>query len=108
MTQSAILEKITSFAAERFPDSELFLFGSRAKKTEKLNSDWDVLLLLEEDTIDLAKEKSIMDEFYELELQTGVSISPLIYSKKIWNKTRPMTALYQEIKKDAIRLRCNL
>lgn len=105
MTQSAILEKITSFASEKFPGSELFLFGSRARETEKQDSDWDILLLLEEDSIDLAKEKSIMDEFYELELQTGVSISPLIYSKKVWNKTRPMTSLYREIKKDAIRLK---
>lgn len=105
MTQSAILEKIKSFASERYPDSELFLFGSRARRTEKENSDWDVLLLLEDDNIDLAKEKFIMDEFYELELQTGISISPLIYSKKVWNKTRAMTSLYQEIKKDAIRLR---
>jgi len=105
MTQLSILNKITSFASEKFPDSELFLFGSRARKTEKHDSDWDILLLLEEDSIDLAKEKSIMDEFYELELQTGISISPLIYSKKVWNKTRPMTSLYQEIKKDAIRLK---
>lgn len=105
MTHSAILEKIKSFASEKFPNSELFLFGSRARKTEKQDSDWDILLLLEEDTIDLVKEKSIMDEFYELELQTGASISPLIYSKKVWNKTRPMTSLFQEIAKDAIRLR---
>lgn len=105
MTQSAILEKITSFAADRYPNSELFLFGSRARKTEKQDSDWDILLLLEDETIDLVKEKSIMDEFYELELQTGLSISPLIYSKKEWNKTRPMTSLFQEITKDAIRLK---
>ncbi len=105
MTRSAILDSITSFASEKFPSSELFLFGSRARKTPKTNSDWDILLLLDEDTIDLETEKSIMDDFYELELKTGAAISPLIYTKKVWNKTRSLTPLFQEIKKEAIRLK---
>ena len=105
MTQPAILELITSFAKEKYPDSEVFLFGSIARKTQKSDSDFDILLLLEEDSIDASKEKSIMDDFYELELKTGVVISPLIYTKKVWNRTRPGTRLFQKIEKEAIRLK---
>lgn len=76
-----------------------------ARKTQKSDSDFDILLLLEEDSIDASKEKSIMDDFYELELKTGVVISPLIYTKKVWNRTRPGTRLFQKIEKEAIRLK---
>lgn len=105
MTQKAVLEALTDFVSERLPDAEVFLFGSRATKTSTADSDWDILVLLDEETISSEKEKSIMDDFYELELKTGNVISPLIYSRSVWNKTRPVTRLYQRISKEAIRIK---
>jgi predicted nucleotidyltransferase len=105
MTHSAILDTIASFTDKRYPNSEVYLFGSRTKKTSKPDSDWDILLLLDQETVDPETEKSIMDDFYELELKTGTIISPLIYSKKHWNKTRPATRLFKQIQKEGIRLK---
>lgn len=105
MTQTAVLEALTDFVSEKLPDAEVFLFGSRAKKTSNADSDWDILVLLDQEQISPEKEKSIMDDFYELELKTGNVISPLIYSKSVWNKTRPVTWLYQQISKEAIRIK---
>ena len=103
MTQTAVLEALTDFVSEKLPDAEVFLFGSRA--TETSDSDWDILVLFDQEAISSEKEKSIMDDFYELELKTENVISPLIYSKSVWNKTRPVTRLYQRISKEAIRIK---
>jgi predicted nucleotidyltransferase len=105
MTQSAILESLTSFALEKYPEAELFLFGSKATKSSNPDSDWDVLVLLNQDTVEPEMEKTIMDDFYEFELKTGTVISPLIYSKTVWNKTRPATRLFKKIAKEGIRLK---
>jgi hypothetical protein len=45
-----------------------------------------------------------MDDFYELELKTGAVISPIVYSKILWNKTRTLTHLFKRISKGGICL----
>lgn len=105
MTQTAVLQAITDFVTEKLPDAEVFLFGSRANNKPSLDSDWDVLVLLNQEVVPLETEKSIMDDFYELELKTGAVISPLVYSKALWNKTRPVTRLYQKIIQEGVRIK---
>ena len=105
MTQTAVLEALANFVSEKLPDAEVFLFGSRATNQSTSDSDWDVLVLLNQDSVSAETERSIMDDFYELELKTGNVISPLIYSKAVWNKTRPVTRLYQKISKEGIRIK---
>ncbi len=105
MRPSAILDEITNLAAEKYPNAELVLFGSHATKSPKSDSDWDILLLLDQETVDPETEKSIMNEFYELELKTGAVISPLIYSKSFWEKNRPTTPLFHSIREKGILLR---
>ena len=46
-----------------------------------------------------------MDEFYELELETDEVISPLIYSKEDWRSNHSITPLYENIKKEGVRLK---
>ena len=46
-----------------------------------------------------------MNKFYDLELETGEVISPLIYSKKEWNNYYSVTSLYENIKKEGIKLK---
>jgi uncharacterized protein len=46
-----------------------------------------------------------MDEFYDLELEIGEIISPLIYSKTEWNSNHSVTPLFENIKKEGIRLK---
>jgi predicted nucleotidyltransferase len=105
MTQTAVFEALTNFVAEKLPDAEVFLFGSRASETSNSDSDWDVLVLLDQEEVSKETEKSIMDDFYELELKTGNVIAPLIYSKVLWNTTRPITRLYQKISEQGIRIK---
>ena len=60
----------------------MYLYGSRARDTAKSESDWDILILLKKDNITNQLEIKITDPLYEIELETGEVISPMIYSEK--------------------------
>jgi uncharacterized protein len=99
------IDKVKSWANAKFPDSEIYLFGSRAKNIQNKDSDWDLLVLLESEKIGLETEIQVMDDFFELELETGQVISPLIYSKEEWKNGKAYKPLFQNIVKEGVRLK---
>jgi len=99
-----IISKILELSRERYPDAEIYLYGSRARGDEKPLSDWDLLILLNSKNITFALETKMMDEFYEIELETGEILTPLIYPKEEWNNKYRQTPLYENIKNESIRL----
>lgn len=100
-----ILQMIIQAVNKTAPDSEVYLYGSQARGTAKNLSDWDLLILLNKSNIPFDFETKFMDEFYELELETGEVISPLIYSKEDWRSNHSITPLYENIKKEGVRLK---
>ncbi len=92
-------------ANAKYPDSEIYLYGSQARGDAKNLSDWDLLILLNSKKISFDLETKLMDEFYELELETGEIISPLIYSKTDWVRNHLFTPLYENIKKEGIKIK---
>ena len=104
-SQKEIIDKIVKLANEKYPDSEIFLYGSRARGEAKNISDWDLLVLLNSPNIPFNMETKLMDDFYELELETGSIISPLIYSKTDWHKNHAITPLYENIQKEGVKIK---
>lgn len=100
-----VLKRIIGVVNNNAPDSELFLFGSRARGTNNNYSDWDLLILLNTDAISLDFETKFMDAFYEIEIETGEVISPFIYTKKDWMIKHQASALYENILKDGLKLK---
>lgn len=100
-----IIKMIIKVVNENAPEAEVYLYGSRARGTAKKLSDWDLLILLNNTNISFDFETKFLDEFYELELETGEIISPLIYSKQDWNNKHSVTPLYQNIKREGIKLK---
>jgi predicted nucleotidyltransferase len=103
-SNSAIINKIRQVIYTKYPDAEIYLYGSRARGDSKEKSDWDLLILLNSSKISFNIESNIIDDLYELEIDTGEVISPLLYTQKDWYEDYSVTALYENIKKDAIRL----
>jgi len=103
--RSRILKKITELATVKFPDSEIYLFESRVHGNANKISVWDLLILLNSKIISFDLEISLMDEFYEPELETGEIFSPLIYSKYDWSGNHISTPLFQHIQKEGIRIK---
>lgn len=102
--EEIIIQKIKEVIVKTAPNSEVYLFGSHARKSATQFSDWDILILLNKKNISFSMETKFMDDFYELELETGEVISPLIYSKEEWNAKQSVTSLFGNIKKDGIRI----
>lgn len=99
-----MFQKLIGVITRTAPDSEMYLYGSQARGDAKKISDWDLLILLNNRKISFDFETKLMDEFYDIELETGEIISPLIYSKTDWNEKHSMTPLYKMIKKEGVRL----
>lgn len=100
-----IVQRIISVANKTAPDSEVYLYGSRARGKARKVSDWDLLILLSSANISFDFETKFMDEFYEIELETGEVISPLIYPKQKWLEEYSSTPLFENIQKEGIRLK---
>ena len=100
-----IIQKIVAIANSKHPDSEVYLYGSQARGNAGKLSDWDFLILLNLNKISFDIETKLMDDFYDLELETGAVLSPLIYSKSDWNEKYAITSLYENIQKEGIRIK---
>ena len=96
-----ILAKIKESIRKVDPDSEIILFGSRARGEESRDSDWDLLILISS-TANLKEEQKFRHKLFELELQYGQAISTFVYSKIDWENKYRKTPLYQNIKQEGI------
>ena len=102
--RNTILKLIREAIYNTAPQSEILLYGSRARGNARKQSDWDILILLNSPDVNFELEKNFIDALYEVEIETGESISPLIYSKKDWDTKHYFTPLYENIKREGIRL----
>lgn len=98
-----ILDKIKETVRKVEPQSEIILFGSRARGTENKDSDWDILILVS-GPVDLKKEQKFRHALFFIELQYSQAISTFVHSKSEWEKKHRITPLYQSIKQEGIRI----
>lgn len=99
-----IIKRMVDIVRQKVPDSEVYLYGSRARGNAKKISDWDFLILLNTPKMSFDFETKFMDDFYEIELESGEVISPLIYTKQDWITNYIATPLFLNIKKEGIRV----
>jgi len=102
-------KNITVMIKERIlqmnPFADIILFGSHARGQSHKDSDWDILILLNQpNVVNRLTEKEYRDELYDIELTIGEPISTFVFSKNEWEQKYNMTPLYQNIKKDGIYL----
>ena len=106
MTQQEqhIISLIKNRILSKNPEAEVILFGSHARGEATSDSDWDILILLNELNVDLNTEKEYRNELFEVELETGEPISTFVFSKNDWKTKHSITPLYRNIKRDGIIL----
>lgn len=104
MGKQELLAAIKKMVLLQEPNAEIILYGSFARGDNKADSDLDLLILLDKENISYEDEKKIAHPLFDLELQTQQVISPFIKSKKSWYESYPNTAIFQNIKKDGIKI----
>ncbi|MDE6090795.1 MAG: nucleotidyltransferase domain-containing protein [Duncaniella sp.] len=90
MKRPKIVELISKSMKEIAPEAVTILYGSEARGTAREDSDFDVLVLIpDESQKSFAKRKiEIFDKLYEIELERNVMISPIILLKSMWERRR--------------------
>jgi uncharacterized protein len=104
MNQNLIIDRIKKTIHEKDPNAEAFLFGSRARGDNSPDSDWDILILIDNQQVTNEIEDKFRDDFYDLELEAGQIISSFIYSKEFWRRSLIFSPLYKNVNKEGIRL----
>lgn len=83
--------------------AQVILYGSRARGNERIDSDWDILILTDY-PVDINKERQFRNLLYDLELETGEPLSVFVYSINEWNTKQIITPFYHNVIKEGIRL----
>jgi predicted nucleotidyltransferase len=101
--QDKILSEIKHSIELEDSNAEIILFGSRARGDNTRTSDWDILVLINNNETSEAEER-FRSNLYDLELESGQIISPLVYSKNYWLNRLKHSPLFHSVKKEGIRL----
>ncbi len=104
MKRADVVEQIRKIIHEIVPTAKAILFGSEARGEARSDSDIDLLILVGGEKMSLEQEESITLPLYELELKTGVTISPIIMLKKLWENRPFKTPFYINIVNEGIVL----
>ena len=98
-----ILKQISKKLHALAPNASSVLFGSRARGDAKPESDWDILILLDKERIELSDHDTIVYPLYELGWNLNLNLSVKLYTKKEWAR-RHFTLFYKNIEKEGIAL----
>lgn len=104
MKRVEVLEQIKKTISSIAPTAKTILFGSEARGEARPDSDIDLLILVEGEKLTLAQEESITVPLYELELKTGITISPIVMLKKLWENRPFKTPFYVNVVNEGIVL----
>ncbi|QTA86302.1 nucleotidyltransferase domain-containing protein [Desulfonema magnum] len=97
-----LLPKIKSVITSDYPSSEIILYGSRSRGQEDAFSDWDILVVTEENLTQNEKIE-IHNKIFEIELETGEIISAVIHTRDEWNRPlMQLTPFYQNVINEGI------
>lgn len=101
---SITIDRIRSAVRQSAPNTEAWLFGSRARGDHRPDSDWDIVALADGERTALDLENRLRDSLYELELESGQPISLFVYPKSLWEGRMAHSPLRESVRAEGIRL----
>ena len=104
MRRPDIVKQIKEAIRLKEPTATAILYGSEARGDARADSDIDVLILLDGDKRNFQREEEISGALYDLELNTGVLISPMIMLRKQWENRPFKTPFYINVVNEGITL----
>jgi len=102
--EKILLERCRDIIRAIVPNAEVILYGSRARGDATPNSDYDLLVVVD-DPITPELEIRIARPIYDLELEMDTVISVQVYPKEQWD-SRLFRAMpfHQNVEREGVRL----
>ena len=102
MKRPQIISRIKETLHRNEPGLQIVLFGSEARGDARADSDIDLLLLVDKEPVTLADKMALTAPLYDIELETGIQINPIVESLRKWGKR--FTPFYENVIKEGILL----
>ena len=102
MKRPQIISRIKEALHRNEPGLQIVLFGSEARGDARADSDIDLLLLVDKEPVTLADKMALTAPLYDIELETGIQINPIVESLRKWGKR--FTPFYENVIKEGILL----
>ena len=81
--------------------SKVILYGSQARGDYHEGSDWDILIVVNQDRMSLSENSDITYPLVMYGWQNGEEINPVLYTQKEWESYKN-TPFYNSVYKDGI------
>lgn len=102
--KEAVLNAIIRTMKQVAPNAKVILYGSAARGEDTAQSDIDLLILVDKDTLTHHDRTAVAYPLYDIEFDTGIIISPMVLSRKDWETRHQITPFYENVKKEGIRI----
>lgn len=103
INEKEALIELRDILQQKYPISDIKLFGSKAKGVDNKESDLDVLIIT--DKMNWAIEKNLYEICFEISLKYDVLISPIIFTEEeVKNRFIKATPFYQNVEREGISI----
>jgi predicted nucleotidyltransferase len=98
------LARISNAIHTADPSAEAYLFGSRARGDNREDSDWDIIILVDDERVNRDVDNKFLDALYDIELEIEQVITAFVYTKKHWYGPMSFSPLFRNVNKEGIKL----
>ena len=104
MSNASVIKRIRKTGEQVLPaGSSLWLYGSRARGDYRPDSDWDLLVLIPKDKLELEDYNKFTYPLSLLGWELNKTINPIMYTQKEWAE-RHFTPFYHNVEHDKVVL----